>query len=312
MSDRVLLDPAAAYPEVTKVRAALAARDWGGVRTVVDAAPPVGRSMLLRYGADGDHLEDFLRYVVATDPADSAAAAMLAMHLIDIGWKIRTGYRANHVSREQFASFHDWLRKAEVVLLDGVARNPADPALWVARITSARGLQLGLAETRRRYQRLAAIDPHHLPGQTQYLQRLCPKWSGSWELLFEWSRDAMRAAPPGGPQALLVAEAHIERWADESPDGRRYMRDPAVRAEIYEAAQRSVLHPEFRRDYGWVQLASTFAMLFVLIDDRDGAAAMFRMLGDLGTELPWGYLGDDAPAAIAARRRWALGTGGSR
>lgn len=307
------LDPAAAYPEVNAVRAALAARDWAGVRRVVDAASPVGRTMLLRIGADSDDLEDLLRYVVLTDPDDSGAAAMLGMHLIRIGWGIRSGARAQHVSSEQFSTFHDWLRRAEVVLLDGLARHPADPALWTARLISARGLEMGLAETRRRYHKLAALDPHHLPGQIQFLQRLCPKWSGSWELLHPWCREAMLAAPPGALQAGLVVEGHIEHWLDLDGDepSLRYLQDGPVRAEIYEAAQRSVWHPDFRRDPGWVQVANGFAMVFGLLDDQRAAASVFAMLGNLATELPWGYLQGGALDNFNTRRHWALaGAGG--
>jgi hypothetical protein len=305
----VRLDPAAAYPAVTAVRAALTAGDWGGVRRVLDAAMPVGRSMLIRFGSDGDDLEDHLRSVIADDPADTAAVAMLGSHLINIGWNIRSGARAPHVSEKQFAGFHDWLRRAEIVLLDGVARRPDDPALWVARLTSARGLELGLAEIRRRYDKLAAIDPHHLPGQSQYLQRLCPKWGGSYELLHAWCREAMLAAPPGAMQAGLVVDAHIEHWLEEGAAGPSYLRSKAVRAEIYEAANRSVWHPEFRRDYGWVQVASSFAMVFGVLDDLPSAARMFGLLGDLGTQLPWVYLDENPAAAIRARRRKARADG---
>ncbi|MEU4239405.1 hypothetical protein [Actinoplanes sp. NPDC026619] len=311
MSDTVLLDAASAYPEVNNVLAALRGRDWSAVRAVLDAAPPVGRSILIRAAADEAGLEEFLRYVLSADPDDTAAAAMLGMHLIDIGWKIRSGARAQHVSGDQFVAFHDWLRRAEVVLLEGVARRPDDPALWVARLTSARGLELGLAETRRRYRKLAAIDPHHLPGQNQYLQRLCPKWSGSWELLHAWCREEMLAAPPGAVQGALVVDGHIEHWLElDSGADLTYLRNRPVRQEIDEAAQRSVLHPDFRHDYGWVQAASSFAMAYSVLGDRTAAASMFTLLGDLGTDLPWCYVGDgNAASQIRIHRQRSLRRG---
>lgn len=311
----VEFDPAAAYPEVTTLRAGLVARDWAVARKVLDAAPgPVARTTLIRFGADLDvrnteGLEAFLRETANRDPDDSAAAAMLAFHLINIGWEIRSGYRAQHVSRSQFASFHGWLRLAETVLFEAIARHPADPALWTARLTSARGLQLGLAETRRRYDRLAAIDPHHLPGQIQFLQRLCPKWSGSWEMLHAWCRETMMAAPPGAVQGGLVADGHIEHWMELGNNaGTTYLSSPPVRDELYEAAERSVWHAGFRRDHGWVYAANYFAMAFSLIRDRRAARTMFEMIGDFGIEIPWGYLSADAVSAFRARRKMALGT----
>jgi hypothetical protein len=302
MPDRVLLDLAAAHPEAAVVGDALAARDWAAVRAAVDAAPPVLRSMLIADGAEHAGLEEFLREVIAADPADTAAAAMLGAHLTGVGWKIRGGARARHVSERQFAEFHDWLRRAEIVLLDGVARNPADPALWVARLTSACGLSMSLAEVDRRYHKLVAIDPHHLPGQNAYLQRLCPKWGGTWELLHGWCREAMLAAPPGAAQARLVVDGHLEHWLEDGRS-RSYLRGKPVRIEIYEAARRSIWHADFRKAPGWVGLASSFAMVFTLLDDRPSAARVFDLLGDLCSEWPWIYFGGPEPAATIIEQR---------
>jgi hypothetical protein len=310
----VLLDAAAAYPEVSELRAALHRRDWPAVRALLDRLPPQARSLLIRLGGDEAGLEEFLRGVLAADPEDSAAAAMLGFHLIDVGWKVRSGYRAEHVSRQQFATFHDWVRQGELVLVDAAARNPADPAIWTARLISARGLELGPTESRRRYDRLRALDPHHYQGQSQFLQSLCPKWSGSWEKLHAWSREEMLAAPLGGLQGALVAMAHIEHWLDlEGAERDAYLAFPQVRAELHEAAQRSIWHPDFRRSPGWVHAASTFAMSFHLIGDQPAAASAFTLLGNLGTEQPWAYYpGDPAGKILFARSRALIAAKGAR
>ncbi|MEU4424982.1 hypothetical protein AB0F81_30550 [Actinoplanes sp. NPDC024001] len=305
----VVLDRGAAYPEITALRAALERRDWPACRAVLDSSGPMERTGLLRAVSEDDGLDEFLRSVLAANPADGAASALLGMHLIDVGWKIRTGASARYVSREQFAAFHDWLGKAERVLIDGAAYNPRDPAIWTARLTSARGLQLGLAEARRRHDRMAAGDPHHLPGQLQLLQMLCPKWDGTWEQVHEFARDAMNAAPPGGPHGVLVAEAHIEHVFDGETraDMLGYLANEPVRAEIYQAAQRSIWHPQFRRGYGWLEALSTFALLFMLLDDQRAAAATFGALGNLAARHPWDYLDDDVVTQIRQARSWAFG-----
>jgi hypothetical protein len=308
----VVLDLAAAYPDIGVLRAALARRDWPACRQVLDAAAPDSRSGLIRAGADGDDLEDFLRDIVRRDPADGAATALLGTHLIDVGWRIRTTARARNVSAEQFQAFHEWLGKAEEVLIEGAARNPRDPAIWSARLTSARGLSLGIAEARRRYQRLAAIDPHHLPGQRQLVQQLCPKWGGTWDELHTFARDAMFAVPPGTVHAVLVAEAHVEHMLSACPDVRdyqarsAYLQTPAVRDELFEAARRSIGDPGFRRTYGWLEAASTFAFLFFEMEDRAAAAWPLRMLGTLATKYPWGHIYKDAADAVRRARTWAL------
>jgi hypothetical protein len=281
---------------------------------VLDAAPAGGRTFLTRLVSDENGLEAFLRPVLERDPDDAIAGALLGLHLIEVGWAIRTRARAQHVSRERFAAFHEWLRKAEQLLIDAAARNPAEPAVWVARLLSARGLELGQAETRRRYDRLQAIDPHNYAGQTQFLQTLCPKWSGSWDRLHSWSREEMLAAPPGSLQGGLVVEAHVEHWLDlDGAELQAYLRDERVRAELYEAAHRSIWHPEFRRDHGWVQVASAFAMLFSLFGDQRAAASAFSVLGNLAANFPWMYLDGDIATNVRQRRTRALAaTGGAR
>jgi hypothetical protein len=307
----VLLDPAACYPVVGELRAAITRRDWTACRTVIDAAPADARTGLIRLGADQPDLEGFLRAVLQRDPDDAVAGALLGMHLTDVGWKIRTGARAQHVSREQFAAFFQWLRRAEQVLIDSAARTPSEPAVWTARLTSARGLQLGLAETRRRYDRLRAVRPHDYSGQIQLLQSLCPKWSGSWEQLHAWAREEMLAAPPGALQGALVAEAHLEHYLDlDGAEQKAYLLGEPVRGQLYEAAHRSIWHPEFRRIFGWVRATSGFAMLFSEIGDQQGAASAFSMLGPLATEWPWNYLGRDVAATIRQRRARAYAAAG--
>jgi len=314
-SAAVLLDPAAVYPEFTALRAALQRQDWPAARAVLDAAPPAMRTGLIATGGAELPGEALLLGVLANDPADGAAAAMLGYHYVDVGWSIRTGARAKNVSQEQFAKFRVWLCKAEAVLIEGAARSPGDPAIWTERLPAGRGLEVGLSEIQRRYDRVAAADPHHLPAQTQMLQSLCPKWSGTWEQAYAFARDAMLAAPPGAAQATLVAEYHIERCLEDAGGDlaawQRYLSGREVHAELYEAAERSVWHPEFRHEYGWVAAASSLAMAFSVAADDAAAARMFRLLGDFGTKGPWQYLGDPAEQ-IRQHRARALRAGGER
>ncbi|MEV4703999.1 hypothetical protein [Actinoplanes sp. NPDC049316] len=290
------LDPAAAYPEVTTLRTALAARDWPACRTVLDAATPVARTSLIVIAGDTSGLGDFLTSVLRDDPDDGTAAALLGAHLTAVGWRVRGRYWAQHVSAQRFSLFHDWLREAERVLIDGAARNPADLAVWTARMPTARGLELGQAEARRRYDRLAAIDPHHLPAQRHLLQQLCPKWGGSWQQVHEFAGEAMHSAPPGSHNAVLIAEAHIEQWLDlDDEDPREYLGSPAVREALHQAAQHSVWHPDFQRTHGWVSVLSTFAMAFSAGGDHRASGPLFAALGSLASEHPWDYLGEPVP-----------------
>lgn len=285
------LDPAAAYPKLATLRTRLRAGDWTACRALLEAAEPVERTELIRFSAEARGIEPLLRRVTAEDAGDSAAGAMLGACLVNAGWRIRGSGRARHVSRRQFEAFHEKLREAEQVLYAAAARRPDDPALWVIRLTVARGLELGHAEARRRYDELARIDPQHLPGQIQMLQQLCPKWGGSWPAVWDFVGETAGTAPPGAHNHMLVAEAHFETATGSGRGSPRFhLSAPAVQAVIREAAARSVWHPDFRRTQGWVRVLSTFAAGFSMGGDSRSAKSMFRMLGDLGSEYPWnGY-----------------------
>ncbi|MEU8661409.1 hypothetical protein [Actinoplanes philippinensis] len=314
--DEVVLEPAA-YPEFGVLDAAVARRDWAGCRAALDDVSPGGRTLLLQAAAESPDLEEWLRYLLQADPWDSTAAALLGMHLTKVGWRIRSSASAEHVSADQFRQFREWLRKAEAVLIDAAARAPHDPAVWAARLTTARGLQVDLAEIRRRHDRMAAADPHHLPGQRQYLQSLCPKWYGSWPQAHAFAHEAMTAAPPGAPQGSLVAEAHIEQWLDLGGEYKRAATAHLIgaRDSLHDAASRSIWHPAFRRDPGWVSAASAFAMVFAQAGDQQSAARVFALLGPLASRWPWSYYDEHDELVVIRRyrRRSASAlTGGGR
>ncbi|SCL17058.1 hypothetical protein GA0070616_1191 [Micromonospora nigra] len=287
-------DAAAAYPQVGQARAALAARDWPALRALVDAQDPYGRTVLVDEVSDETDIEGFLRKIVAEYPDDPLAATMLGAHLIKAGWRIRTARRAQYVSREQFARFFDHLRQAEQVLIDVTARHPQESAAWTQRITSARGLEVGQAEARRRYDRLAAHTPHHLPAQASLLQQFCPKWSGSWERAHDFARECVDAAPVGGPHAVLVVEAHLEQALDHGDlaSARDLLCGARVRDEIHAAAQRSIWHPDFRHTWGWLMTRSTFALAFCLMGEWQSAAQQFAAMEPFGHTSMFGYFGD--------------------
>ncbi|MCX3061035.1 hypothetical protein [Streptomyces beihaiensis] len=290
-------EPASAHPEFGWLRQAAAASDWASVRGYVDSLPPgTDRSFVSSVIAEVDGVEHALRAWVAAAPGDVLALTLLGAREINIGWGIRTAARASKVSREQFEAFHEHLRRAEQLLIRATAIDPAYDAAWSERLNTARGLQLGQHEARRRYDRLSEHHPSHFTAQARLLQQLCPKWSGSWEAAHGFAQECMLGAPEGAMSAGLVAEAHVEHALDLRDDRERtaYLRQSHVHAELVEAARRSVLHPRFRRPYGWVTVQGSFAVLFSMIGDKAQAAAHFHALNGLASEYPWSYFGEKA------------------
>jgi hypothetical protein len=282
------LDPAVAYPELGRLRLAVLAGDWPAVVEFFAAAPPDDHTVAARLVGETPGAEGFLGTVVAEQP-DPLAHTLLAARLIDLA----------------FAAGGDvqLLHRAEPLLLDVTAREPANVTAWTLRLASGRGLRLGVPEAWRRYGHAACHEPQHFGAQFQLLQQLSPRWGGTAEQLHQFALDRMLAAPKGSLAALLVVEGHLEGWlvAGGAQAGIGYLRRPTVRDQIMQARTMSVQHPAFRGGYRRLAAHSTFAMVLSLLGDARAAATHFLALGDFATWHPWAYLGDPVRAFLQYR-----------
>ncbi|MCF3133234.1 hypothetical protein IPZ69_23375 [Streptomyces olivochromogenes] len=292
-----MTDPFDALPELAPLRTAAQAGDWAATEAFFGGLDSVGKvsfaAAALADLADLAGTEGYLEKAAETLLGDPLPRTLLAERYIRIGWKIRSGARAEYVSRDQFDQFHAWLRKAEHLLIEVCAEQPAYGPAWIPRLLTARGLELGQSEARRRYDRLSAHHPHQLRAQSQLLQQLSPKWSGSFEAMHDFAQECVSAASDGSPAGILIAEAHIEHWGQLSDvAGTEYLRNVSVRNELRHAAEVSVLHTDSRPD--WHRLAghSTFALAFSLGGHLKDAAPHFAALGNTASESQWRYLGD--------------------
>ncbi|MGW2914092.1 hypothetical protein ACWC9X_26990 [Streptomyces asoensis] len=304
-------DPYDNTPELIPLREAARAGDWPAVRAYCEGLGSAARlTTASNMLADVPGVENFLERAAAEQPAGPLARTLLAERYIHIGWDIRSSARAQHVSRDQFVQFHDWLRRAEQILIEVCAEHPSYAPAWTARLKTVRGLQLGQAEARRRYDRLRAHHPHHYRAQTQLLQQLCPKWSGSWEAAHAFARECATAAPDGSVSGALVAIVHIEHALDlDGGHKAAYMRSPSVHHDLRNAAQVSVLHPAHRPDWDTVGAHNAFAFAFSFGGHLADAAAHFAALGDRATDDPWDCM-PDKKAAFLRYRKAALDTRG--
>jgi hypothetical protein len=244
--------------------------------------------------------------VAADQPDNPLPQLVLGSVLMSIAWRVRTGARHQDVSDEQFRSFFDYLRRSEECLSQATTLDPGLAPAWVLRLRAARGLQLPLEETWHRCRQLAAAQPHPYSGQQQVLQTLCPKWSGSFEQVDAFADECMRAAPAGAPNVALVAEAQVERLLELEGDARQeYFRNRDARGALWEAAQRSIFSPQWRKVPGWVMAANLFALAFYQTGFLPEVRRCFEVIGPYGVVTFWGYrgAGDSARAFVAARER---------
>jgi hypothetical protein len=297
-------DPFDTLPELVPLRTAATYGDWPATAVFfAGLGTEEQRSFASGLLAGIDGVERYLEQAATALPGDPLPRTLLADRYLHIGWDIRSGARAQHVSRDRFDQFHAWLRRAEQLLIEVCAEHPSYAHAWTVRVVTARGLELGQSEARRRYDRLAAHHPHHYPAQTQLLQSLCPKWSGSWEAAHGFARECAAAAPDGSHSGALVALAHLEHWLElESMERAAYMRGLTVRDDLRFAAQVSVLHPAYRPGFHGIGAHSAFALAFSLGGHHDDAIPHFLELEDRASEFPWQYMSDPTAAFIKYRK----------
>jgi hypothetical protein len=289
-------------PELAPLRDAVRSRDWPRAERELASMPADEAPNALHTLAEVAGIEGFLEAAFRAHPGSAFAGTALAMRYTMIGWTARSGAQAADVSQQQFATFTEWLRKAEQLLIEICARHPSFAPAWSARITTARGLELGKSEALRRYRRLTVVSPDEFTAQCQLLQYLLPKWFGSVEEAADFARTTAAAAPAGSNAGALVALFHIERWVEL--DGRKsadYMGNAEVQQELRDAATRSVLDPAHRFGPLGVQAHSAFAMAHWLGGEYADAAVHLRLLDGRASEFPWHYA-LDGPGDLARIR----------
>jgi len=222
-----LLDITQSYPVLHQLREHVRAGNYDAVAGQLEAFAEHDEGAFVTgcdVVASTTQAEVLLHRTVTERPDDLLARTLLEQRRVVQGWDIRSGYRAEHVSSDQFEQFHAYLRKAEQALIELCAIAPERAHAWYVRLMTSRGLQLGLSETRRRYDRLAEHHPHHAAAQRQLLQRLLPKWGGTWDDAFTFARSRATDAPPHSSSRALAVQVHFEKWLDlGEAKGNRYL-----------------------------------------------------------------------------------------
>lgn len=289
------------YPELAPVRAAVDSRDWDAAAAAFAALGPQELSLALELVANESDAEQMLEAAAAAEPGDPLARTLLARRYVSLGWEIRTGTWAVDVVASKAEEFREWLVRAEQVLIDVCVHHPEHVPAWEARLLTARGLELGQSEARRRYDRLAALSPHHYRAQRAYLQQVVPKWGGSWEAAEAFVAECASDAPDGAPSRALLTSLQIERWLGlgETPDA-------ATLERLREIARASVLHADHLPGPDADSVHAELALLFTFAERHDEAAPHFQALGDHPVSAGWDYL-DDKAQWYARSRAQALG-----
>ncbi|WP_402371715.1 hypothetical protein [Isoptericola rhizosphaerae] len=290
------------YRELDELRTALEAGDASRLVRTFEALDTETASLAAWLLFESADLEGLVEEVLVDRPQDVLARTLLAGRHVVLAWEARSGARVQDVSADQLERFRAHLVRAESILSEVCAGAPDQVLAWELRLTTARGLGLGLTEARRRYDRIADLVPGHWRAQDAYLQQVLPKWGGSWERAEAFVAECAAAAPAGSPSRALVANLQVERWL-ATGDGT--FLDDATVAELRLAA-REVLGPDAATGPATDAVHARLALLFTFAERSDDAAPHFAVLGTDPVPDGWEHL-DDAAGWYARSRAQALG-----
>jgi hypothetical protein len=294
------------YPDLAGLGRSVRSGDWAGVEAYFNGFPPrADRSTAVLFVAKARGSERFLQKAVDTQRDSALARTLLGARFIVLGWKARTAAWAKDVSPAQRRVFVDYLMRAERVLADAVAIDPADSAAWTERITTARALSLGQDEARRRYERAAEHCDTPYRAQAQLVQNLCPKWGGSFTQVQTFVAECLRAGKPGSLGGAIAAHAQLEQALNENyvRDLRQYLARADVRRKLEAAAAQTVLHPDFEPGHGWVSAHSAFAAAFNLGGHIAASRPHLQALGSFADAYGWEQVSDTWKELVQQARR---------
>ena len=237
------------------------------------------------------HNPGWLEGWLARSPEDPDAVLVKADLCIQQAWEIRTGYRARHVSEDQFRAFFTLLDDAIPVISTAAALNPTDPVPWEIALTHARGIQAPRDVFDAYWAEAVARAPHHYGCHATALQYLCDKWYGSHEEMFDFAERAADGALPGSKLHALPLLAAIEYEVvsdDSTEDG------PIDRARIEAAVSRALELSAWYApgDPDAAGFRNHLALLLIFAERWSEALEVFRAIGVHARAYPWAYVGE--------------------
>ncbi|WP_225847460.1 hypothetical protein [Streptomyces sp. HPF1205] len=267
---------------------AVRANDWAAFKAAL-APFDLGRDHhVLSELADLGGVQNWIVDAAKDDEEHRATALLVSgARYIEWGWEARTGAYAKNVTREQWRLFHERLDIAEEQLLEAAELRPRWVTPWRRLLTSGRGMSLGPVVNETRRDAALRRDPLDLATHVEWVSYLQPRWSGKPGQALAFARDAFARAPQGHGLGCVIAAAHIEEWVES--DRGDSLKNPRVQAELREAAEHSILHPDYVRAPGWQRDFNLFAMALSLAGERRTARRVFQALDGAFTRGPWRY-----------------------
>jgi hypothetical protein len=126
------------------------------------------------------------------NPSSRAAALVEAMYWDGYAWNARGDGAASSVSEEGWKLFQERLKKAEKVLAESKPFASSSPLWGKLQLDVGLGLNWTKDEMLGAFTESASKAPYYYPLYTSMARSLLPKWGGSWKLVDDFIRAAVK------------------------------------------------------------------------------------------------------------------------
>ena len=205
-------------------------------------------------------------------------------------WEARTGAMAEHVGKDQWASFFQRLEYANQYLEQAIDLAPRDAMPYACMLFADRGLQRDEDETLKHFGKAYRRDPSSKlahDGMHGYLQQ---KWFGSHDKMFRFAKSRAKDNPVFNG---LIAVSHVEMWLyledfDKDYDtAAKYFERGDVAGEIQQSFDRFLRAADAEPQH--MSYYNCFAWCLWRIKDGQRLQRALHVIGDNTTDLPWCY-----------------------
>jgi hypothetical protein len=281
-------DHAGPWPDADLLDREVAAGNWQGISTFLEALPATSErrfAALARLGNAAADDDAWLNRWLAAEPSSVNALSIQAEALVGVAWNIRTGDKAENVAREQWAGFFRVLQDVPAVCRQAAEIDPADPAPWIVLQNGALGLQWTNEEYRKLWTEVSTRAPYSFTATHRAWNYWRPRWFGSLDLLDEFLDTALAGAPRGSILTMTRIQALYDEFRPAEADQRAFYRsermNQALDAGLADAAASDPAHVKLPYLRHWLAYLLWHA-------DRDGEAVeQFQAIGGYCGAEPW-------------------------
>jgi tetratricopeptide (TPR) repeat protein len=266
---------------------------WQRVTEIINQADSAQRSLLIASLEDETFKPAHYEKWIKQEPENPLAYLLYGNAMIIAAWEVRGGGTADTIPMSRFDEFWKRLALAQNAFYHAISLDETDPEPFSSLITVAMGLSQGQEALWEYFVQMIKRDRDNYFGHQSMLTALTPKWLGSKEDMFDFTRKIVKHLPKGHVLYGLIPKAHIEQWlyysmSDDERAHNQYFRVAEHINEINEAFEAYAKGIDRPDETGYYVL-NMFAFCFYQQGDLDKTRELLKVIGKQATTYPWYY-----------------------